>query len=55
MSDPAAAPDLTYKIAYQKFAGADYNLDLRGDGTLEITTSGPTYLVSGQQLRLFYR
>lgn len=55
MSDSAAAPDLTYKIAYQKFAGADYNLELRGDGTLEITTSGPTYVFSGQPRRLFAR
>lgn len=52
---PGTASEFSFPIEYQEFAGARYNLDLRGKGTLVVREPGPdaTFVFSGDQRRVF--
>lgn len=47
------APELSYPVKYQVFAGSDYNHEFRGSGLLTIRPAGPSYLFSGRKRLVF--
>ncbi len=50
-----SAPELSYAVDYQVFAGNYYNLDFAGKGRLVVRPDGPTYVFSGKKRALFAR
>ena len=50
---PGATPEISYEIAYEEFAGREYNQELRGKGRLTIRSAGPVFLFSGRRRVLF--
>jgi len=50
---PGAAPELSYAVKYEVFAGTEYNIDFRGRGRLVIQSAGPGYVFSGSKRQTF--
>jgi len=50
-----AGPDISFPVAYQVFAGSEYNLDLKGDGLFTARGDGSAFVFTGKSRGLFSR